>query len=97
MIQFYGGSDIVQEVSVADFTDVTSERFNSAIAWGDNSANSLGEMLASADDLMPIMRVVIDFGESGGLDNVVFTTVPAPGTIVLLAGAGLARRRRRRG
>ena len=72
----------------------------SAPQMGDNTANRIAPLLAAQiDGIEDIDKVVIELGGSGAIDNLTFSHVPEPSTLLLsalgLAGLGAARRARR--
>jgi hypothetical protein len=69
----------------------------SAPQIGDNTANRIAPLLAAQiDGIEEIDKVVIELGGSGAIDNLTFSHVPEPSTLLLsalgLAGLGAARR-----
>lgn len=72
----------------------------SAPQMGDNTANRIAPLLAAQiDGIEEIDKVVIELGGSGAIDNLTFSHVPEPSTLLLsalgLAGLGAARRAHR--
>jgi hypothetical protein len=85
-VEFYSGAALVGTVQFSDFIDPTSPYYDPSIVFGDDSANRIQPILASAFQASGFDKVIVQLGGSGAIDNV--TAVPEPTTLALL-GAGL--------
>jgi hypothetical protein len=87
-VEFFAGDVLVKDYSFAEF-----EGLGQGVVFGNRSANHI-ELL----DTGAYNRVVIHMGGSGGVDNLVMSQVPEPGTLVLvglgLTGLSIVSRRR---
>ena len=96
---FYVNGNLEARVGFGSFVDPDSPFYDPTVRFGDNSANRI-EPITARDLGMPYFdRVVLNFGGSGGTDNLIFTPVPEPSTAlvagVLLPALSMLRRRRR--
>ena len=94
---FYIAGKLEARVSFGSFVDPTSPFYDASVRYGDNSANRI-RPIAAREVGMPVFdQVVLNFGGSGGTDNIFFTPIPEPGTLALagLAMPALLMRRRR--
>jgi hypothetical protein len=96
-VQFLVNGGVVGELGFADFADPLSTVYDSTVAFGNNSANRLSPVAATAFGVTDVDEIRVHLGGSGAIDNLVFTAVPAPGAAaMMLAGlAGCGGRRRR--
>ena len=104
-VRFYQGEVLVGQVTFRRFLNNNSKYYDPSVEFGNNSINRIRPIEATSLEQagFPLVtsfnRVVFDIGESGALDNIVFTPVPEPGTAALaMLGLGglLATRRTRR-
>ena len=100
---FTGGTELAS-VGFGDFIDNTSLFFDSTVTYGNNLANRISPISASALSIAAFDRVEINFGGSAAIDNLTWTPVPGtpipePSSLALfgVAVAGLVSRRRSRG
>jgi len=85
---FMGGSELAR-VGFGEFDGtIASPFFDPAVSFGNNSANRIDPITAAALGLTAFDRVEINFGGSGAIDNIDFTPIPEPATM-LLVGSGL--------
>lgn len=94
---FYLNGNLEARVGFGSFVDPSSPFYDPTVRFGDNSANRIQPITARAVGLPFFDRVVLNFGGSGGTDNIFFTPIPEPSSLMLLAGVpALAMLRRRR-
>ena len=94
---FYLNGNLEARVGFGAFVDPTSPFYDPTVRFGDNSANRIQPITAREVGMPFFDRVVLNFGGSGGTDNIFFTPVPEPSALMLLACApafALLRRRR---
>ena len=84
-----GFDDLIDDDPLNPFYDDT-------IVFGNRSANRVSPLLASDFNIEMFDEVHIGLGGSAGVDNIVFTPVPEPASLVImsLGLVGLAWRRR---
>lgn len=87
-VQFFMGETAIASVGFGSFLDESSLLYDSSVAFGDNSANHIDQIIAAELGASAFDRVEINFGGSAAIDNLTFTPVPLPSAIFLL-GAGL--------
>ena len=89
-LEFFIGGALAESIDFAEF-EAGGTNDNGAI-YGDNSINRISEFeVAGGFD-----RVVFNLGGSMAIDNIAFTSVPTPGSVVLIGlGAAVGLRRRR--
>jgi hypothetical protein len=89
-LEFYIGGALAESIDFDEF-EAGGSHDNGAI-YGNNSINRISEFeVAGGFD-----RVIFNFGGSMAIDNIAFTSIPAPGSLALLGlGAAAAVRRRR--
>ena len=81
---FFVAGKLEARVSFGSFVDPTSPYYDASVRYGDNSANRISP-ISARDVGMPLFdQVVLNFGGSGGTDNIFFTPVPEPATLALL-------------
>ena len=95
---FYLDGNLEARVGFGSFVDPASPFYDASVRFGDNSANRIRPITAR-DVGMPFFdRVVLNFGGSGGTDNIIFTPVPEPSALGLVGVAlpvlTMLRRRR---
>ena len=99
-LEFFRDDVLVATVEFADFTTVASDFYDATIVFGDNTANRVAPIsasalvsagFASASDGFD--RVVINVGGSSAFDNII---IPAPSGLLAFAGGWLMLSRRRR-
>ena len=66
------------------------------MVFADNSANRIQPITARELGLDQMERVEINFGGSGGVDNINFQFIPEPAGLALLAAPALLLGRRRK-
>jgi hypothetical protein len=96
---FYLDGELEARVGFGSFVDPDSPFYDPTVRYGDNSANRIDPITARELGLPYFDRVVLNFGGSGGTDNILFTPIPEPSSAALLglalpAGALMRRRRR---
>ena len=94
IIEFFYFGDSVGSVSFAAFSDPQSMFFDGTVAFGNNSLNRIIPITSSDFGVDGFSSVVIHLGGSAAFDNIV--TIPAPGSIAMLALGGIAAGRGRR-
>jgi hypothetical protein len=94
---FYLDGNLEARVGFGSFVDPDSPFYDASVRYGDNSANRIRPITAREVGMPQFDRVVLNFGGSGGTDNIFFTVVPEPGVLGLLglAAPALLMRRRR--
>jgi hypothetical protein len=93
---FYLAGKLEARVGFGSFIDPLSPFYDATVEYGDNSVNRIRSITAREVGMPVFDRVVLNFGGSGGTDNITFTPVPEPGTLALLGlalPALLVRRR----
>jgi MYXO-CTERM domain-containing protein len=95
---FYLNGSLEARVGFGSFIDPTSPFYDPTVKYGDNTANRIRPISAREVGMPSFDRVVLNFGGSGGTDNIIFTpaVVPEPGALALLGLAVPALLRRRR-
>ena len=93
---FYLNGSLEARVGFGAFVDPASPFYDPSVRYGDNSANRIRPIQARDVGLPSFDRVVLNFGGSGGTDNILFTPVPEPTALALIALPVLALVRRRR-
>lgn len=93
---FYLNGNLEARVGFGAFVDPTSPFYDPSVRYGDNSANRIRPISARDVGLPYFDRVVLNFGGSGGTDNIFFTPVPEPAALGLVGLPALALLRRRR-
>jgi hypothetical protein len=95
---FYLNGSLEARVGFGSFIDPTSPFYDASVHYGDNTANRIRPISARSVGMPYFDRVVLNFGGSGGTDNIIFTpvAVPEPGALALLGLAIPALLRRRR-
>ena len=93
-ITFYLNSLQVGQVQLSDLSNTRSISLDPTIQFGNNSANRIQPITAGDLGASGFDRVVFSMGGSGAVDNVTF--VPEPGSLALIALAGVVVCRRRR-
>jgi hypothetical protein len=97
---FYEKGKLEARVGFGEFVDPKSKYYDKSVVYGNNTANRIRPILASQVGLPYFDQVVLNFGGSGGTDNIFFTpvVVPEPTALALLGVAlpGIAVLRRRR-
>ena len=93
---FYLNGNLEARVGFGSFIDPTSPFYDPSVKYGDNSANRIRPITARSVGMPYFDRVVLNFGGSGGTDNIIFTPVPEPGSLALLGLAVPVLLRRRR-
>ena len=100
---FMNGSE-VNRVGFGDLINSASPYYDSTIEFGDNYINRISPITVGQNGIQSFDEVVINFGGSAGIDNIVFeytppnNPVPEPATISLVGMglAGLIMRNRKR-
>jgi hypothetical protein len=93
---FYLNGNLEARVGFGAFVDPASPFYDPSVRYGDNSANRIRPISARDVGLPYFDRVVLNFGGSGGTDNIFFTPVPEPAALGLISLPVLALLRRRR-
>jgi MYXO-CTERM domain-containing protein len=93
---FYLNGNLEARVGFGAFIDPTSPFYDPSVKYGDNFANRIRPITARSVGMPSFDRVVLNFGGSGGTDNIIFTPVPEPGALALIGLAVPALLRRRR-
>ena len=94
---FYLNGNLEARVGFGSFVDPSSPFYDPTVRYGDNSVNRIRPITAREVGMPEFDRIVLNFGGSGGTDNIFFTVVPEPGVLGILglaAPALLIRRRR---
>ena len=95
---FYLNGNLEARVGFGAFVDPTSPFYDASVRYGNNSANRIRPITARDVGLPFFDQVVLNFGGSGGTDNIFFTPIPEPSALVLtglgLPALSLLRRRR---
>lgn len=95
---FYMNGSEVNRVGFGDLINSSSPYYDSTVVFGDNKINRISPIIAGENGIGVFDQVVINFGGSAGIDNLVFdyttppdtnTPVPEPATMALM-GMGLA-------
>jgi hypothetical protein len=81
---FYLGPTELGRVGFGELIDPISSFYDPTIVYGDNSANMIQPITSSDLGTSPFDRVEINMGGSGGVDNINWTHVPEPSSIILL-------------
>lgn len=94
---FYLDGNLEARVGFGSFIDPASPFYDASVEYGDNSVNRIRPITAREVGMPQFDRVVLNFGGSGGTDNIFFSVVPEPGVLGLmcLAAPALLLRRRR--
>jgi len=98
-IAFYRGGLSGTQVDVVGFEDLVdggSAFYDSTVTFGNNTANRIAPIAASAFSVPDFDAVAVYMGGSGAIDNVQYTVVPEPLSVSFLAGGVLLLSRRRR-
>ena len=95
---FFMDDTEIGRIGFDELVDAGSPFFDASIVFGDHTANRIQPIRAADFNVSGFDRVEIHLGGSGAIDNVEFTPVPEPATLVLfgLLFAALAVRRARR-
>jgi hypothetical protein len=97
-LEFFEDGDLLTTVTFAEFTTPLSDFYDPTVEFGDNTANRISPLSFTVEGnggLVAFDEVRVNLGGSGGVDNLYFTFVPAPGAGVMLLGLFAGRRRRR--
>jgi hypothetical protein len=98
-VSFRNSGKEVRRVGFGDFVTPTSAFYDPTIVWGNRSANRIKPITAASLGVRSFNEVLLNYGGSMAVDNIVFAPVgvPEPGTIGVLAVGcvALAARRRR--
>jgi len=94
-IDFIGGG-ITRSIDLMSFFDSTHALYDASLMLGDNTANRFTPITVEFLDMSVIERVEFNLGGSGALDNLEYTSVPEPGSALMLVVGlmGLVARRR---
>ena len=94
---FYLDGELEARVGFGSFVDPLSPFYDPTVRYGDNSANRIRPITARQVGMPQFDRVVLNFGGSGGTDNLLFTFVPEPSALALgvIPALSLLKRRRR--
>lgn len=95
-IDFFLNGGLIGTVNLADFINPVSSFHDPTIEFGNHTANRISPITAAQLNADMFDEVRFNMGGSGAIDNIDFTVVPAPGTLLLLGAAGLLRHRNRR-
>ncbi len=95
MLRFFLEGEKVGMVEFKNFVDPDSELYDGSIEFGDHTANRIEPITAEFLDVAAFDRVVVKFGGSGALDNIVVSPEPTTGLMLALGLAGLGTRSRR--
>ena len=94
---FYLNGGLEARVGFGSFIDPDSPFYDPSVEYGNNSANVISPITARELGLPYFDRVVLNFGGSGGTDNILFTPIPEPSAVAVLGilpALALMRRRR---
>lgn len=94
VLEFFRYGDSMASISFDEFTNPLSDFYDSTIEFGNNSANRVQPITADMLGIDGFTSVTIHLGGSSAFDNIV--TIPAPGSVALLALGGIAAGRGRR-
>lgn len=94
---FYLNGNLEARVGFGSFIDPESPFYDPSVRYGNNSANRIQPITAREVGMPSFDRVILNFGGSGGTDNILYVVVPEPTAAafgLLLPGLALLRRRR---
>ena len=104
---FYQSGTVVNQIGFGDLINHASAFYDSTISFGNNKINRISPIISGTNGIGVFDEVVLNFGGSAGIDNIVFdytpptnpnSPVPEPATLSLLGMglAGLVMRNRKR-